>query len=165
MAQLKSGTTIGGNTAYHTGNLPSSSPVGMTYVQFPGRSTPASLFGGTWSAIFDNEGIFFRTPGGGATSFGGGIQQDQMQLVTGSLNSRGTESARPSNQYSSYSGAFSRGSTSSGRAYMRTSGNQTVINGVNFSTANSPDARVSSSTSGETRARNRTIRVWRKTAN
>ena len=26
MAQLKSGTTIGGNIAYHTGNLPSSTP-------------------------------------------------------------------------------------------------------------------------------------------
>jgi hypothetical protein len=38
-------------------------PVGATFIQFPGYSAPNSLFGGSWSAIFDNEGIFFRTPG------------------------------------------------------------------------------------------------------
>ena len=157
MAQLKSGTTIGGNTAYHTGNLPSSAPVGMTYVQFPGRSTPASLFGGTWSAIFDNEGIFFRTPGGEATSFGGGIQQDQMQRITGRFDVLKRVPGNTQGMASVSSGANYR--------WSGTDSSNQATNRISLDSANSPDARVSSSTSGETRARNRTIRVWHKTAN
>lgn len=51
-------------------------PVGATYIQFPGYSSPSSLFGGTWSQLFNTEGVFFRTEGGNASAFGGGVQGD-----------------------------------------------------------------------------------------
>src|SRR5690606_33676010 len=50
--------------------------VGEFYIQFPGASAPSTLFGGTWSAQFETEGIFFRTPGGNALGFNSGIQEN-----------------------------------------------------------------------------------------
>lgn len=50
-------------------------PVGSYYIQFPDANSndsevafptsqsPANLFGGTWTRVWDNEGVFFRTEG------------------------------------------------------------------------------------------------------
>ena len=137
--------------------LTSSIPVGATYVQFPGEPAPNSVFGGSWSAIFDNEGVFFRTPGGEASSFGGGIQSDQMQKITGdfvpNFGSRWDLRA-------STNGAFTPTNHGSAGA---DSVNGTAIRFF-FDNADSPNARVSSTTSGETRARNRTVRVWKRSS-
>src|SRR5699024_982056 len=61
---------------YHTGNFP---PIGFVYTQYPGTAAPSSLFGGTWTLMFNSEGVFFRTEGQGASSFGGGVQRDALQ--------------------------------------------------------------------------------------
>lgn len=126
--------------------------VGETYVQFPGQATPASLFGGTWSALFDNEGVFFRTPGNHALLFNAGIQTDAMQKVTGEITGvQGWVSGGSS-------GALRRTQTQGNG----TGGSAHTTNNlrVNFDSSLSPDARTAS----ETRPRNRTIRVWVKTA-
>lgn len=132
-------------------------PVGATYIQFPGYDAPNTLFGGTWSAIFDNEGIFFRTPGGEATAFGGGIQLDQMQRVTATaFTNQGCAGV-----FSSFGGAFS--GQNFGNEHDGCGGTSSARR-LNFDSANSPDAKTSSSTDGETRPRNRTVRVWVRTA-
>lgn len=56
-----------------------------TYIQFPGFPPPSELFGGTWAAAFDDEDVFFRTPGKKALPFNGGIQSEAMVNLTGQL--------------------------------------------------------------------------------
>jgi len=140
--------------------LTSSIPVGATYVQFPGESAPNSVFGGSWSAIFDNEAIFFRTPGSGAESFGGGVQSDQMQRITAQA-----EWARFGGGASTVTNAQGAWAISGGatRPGVDDRGSRTARR-VSMDSANSPNARASSSTSGETRPKNRTIRVWKRTS-
>ena len=143
--------------------LTSTIPVGSTYVQFPGESAPNSVFGGSWSAIFDNEAIFFRTPGSGAASFGGGVQSDQMQRITGRLG--GSDLSL----FGRIRGTFIREGVFSSTAITTNSGRDAAgsdnsLDIINIDSANSPNARTSSSTSGETRVKNRTIRVWKRTS-
>lgn len=136
-------------------------PVGMTYMQFPGRTSPGNLFGGTWSAIFDNEGVFFRTPGSGATFFGGGIQGDAIRNITGD-----TEWAVDWNNSNSigivrYNGAI-YGSSAQPTAHI------TDSNGAEQSGRRRRmyfDASRVVPTSTEVRPRNRTVRVWVKISN
>jgi hypothetical protein len=128
-------------------------PIGATYIQFPGYNAPNTLFGGTWSAIFDSEGIFFRTPGGNASAFGGGIQEDQMQRITGGTTS-GYQGAG-SNPGTVQLGAILQEATGVRSGTDRAGGGQ-----LSFDSANSSGAR----TGTETRPRNRTVRVWVRTA-
>ena len=138
--------------------LTSSIPIGATFIQFPGEDPPNSVFGGSWTAIFDNEGVFFRTPGGEASSFGGGIQSDQMQRITGSFGSRRSNN---SNTFTSNGAFFRDGNVSNDGSRGDATFNASR---VAFDSANSPNARTSSSTDGETRPQNRTIRVWKRTS-
>lgn len=82
-------TSVG--TLLHTGNMPNPWPVGACYTQYPATPDPATLFGGTWKLLFNTEGVFFRTEGGGASAFGGGIQGDdnKSHAHTASTNSTG----------------------------------------------------------------------------
>ena len=66
-------------------------PVGACYTQYPATPAPATLFGGTWKLLFNTEGVFFRTEGGGASIFEGGIQGDdnKSHTHTASTNSTG----------------------------------------------------------------------------
>lgn len=133
-------------------------PIGSTYTQYPGCPAPADLFGGTWEARFDDEGIFFRTPGGEALAFGGGIQQDQMQRITGEIGGPNLLLRTDGTPEGALSGSIKNsGVASSG-------GSGAAITRLDFNSANSPDARTSATTDGETRSINRTIRVWEKTA-
>src|SRR5690625_7172247 len=61
-------------------------PIGFCYTQYPGTDTPSTLFGGTWTLMFNTEGVFFRTEGQGASSFGGGVQGDAIRNITGNTN-------------------------------------------------------------------------------
>ena len=129
--------------------------VGETYVQFPGRAAPASLFGGTWSALFESEGVFFRTPGGDATAFGGGIQGDAIRNITGSFNTNSSYFSSAS--YAHATGPFTA-SEASGSPLRRNSGGEgSDVMNIKF------DASKIVPTSTENRPKNRTIRVWYKT--
>ena len=140
--------------------LTSSIPIGATFIQFPGEDPPNSVFGGSWSAIFDNEGVFFRTPGGEASSFGGGIQSDQMQRITGSAG-RNPNTGLLRDFGDNTVGAFNKGASTDNTSSF-SSGQEGNL--LDFDSANSPNARTSSSTAGETRPQNRTIRVWKRTS-
>ena len=125
-------------------------PIGMCYTQYPGTDTPSTLFGGTWTLMFNSEGVFFRTEGQGASSFGGGVQGDAIRNINGQVTSIwGREST-------SGTGPFSIGDKVE----------QTLAGGTNRNDLVRIDFNASSQvpTASENRPRNRTVRVWRKTA-
>jgi microcystin-dependent protein len=81
----------------------------------------------------------------------GSAQLDQMQKITGGVT--GEAFTVNSGASSSASGAMSIGA-SAGATVSKTTVAGRGWNGLGFDSANSPNARVSSTTSGETRARN-----------
>ena len=128
-------------------------------VAFPVDERPATIYGGTWTQLWDSEGVFFRTEGTGATADNAGRvngqQPDQMQRLEGTgfrYGGGGTSTSM------TFTGVFSRGGASGGSIRYDTSGNTGVL--VNFDSANSPNARASATTAGETRSVNRLIKIW-----
>src|SRR5690625_2358289 len=133
---------------HHTGNFP---PIGMCYTQYPGTDTPSTLFGGTWTLMFNTEGVFFRTEGQGASSFGGGVQGDAIRNISGIFSAYSYEDGGPSGPFrSTISNTSQLGADNpiETRTYIRFSFN----------------ASREVPTASENRPRNRTVRVWRKTA-
>ena len=104
-------------------------------------------FSGTVTTTFSNDGRFVR---GGVTSGVG--QKDQMQLIEGGFTSR-------NHMYGSMIADASGAITISSESAIATAG--TSSNGnrirVDFSSANSPNARTSATTAGETRPTNTTM--------
>jgi len=140
----------------HTGNIASQldaryvrqsqyMPIGFCYTQYDGTSTPSSLFGGTWTLMFNTDGVFFRTEGEGAAGFGG-IQGDTMRNVTGTFGFRAEIQG-------SSTGPFRQTATGT-----RPTGSSGTGGRIDF------DISRSVPTSSEFRPRNRTVRVWRKTS-
>src|SRR5699024_3085905 len=76
-------------------------PIGMCYTQYPGTETPSDLFGGTWTLMFNTEGVFFRTEGQGASSFGGGVQGDAIRNISGIFSAYSYEDGGPSGPFRS----------------------------------------------------------------
>ena len=126
-------------------------------VAFPVAERPATLYGGTWALLWDSEGVFFRTEGDSTTADNDGrvdgLQADQMQRITGQLL-RNYSPITPS-------GAFS---TVVEGNNLAAGANAFQASTVNFNSANSPDARASATTAGETRPVNRLFRIYRRTA-
>lgn len=129
-------------------------PVGATYIQFPGQSSPSALFGGTWQQLFNTEGVFFRTEGGDASAFGDGIQSDALQEMTGSF--RVPPSYNHTNFIKSADGVFSSERITMGGSRTDDDFGSSYQSVVHFNAANSVR------TATETRPVNRTIRVWKR---
>ena len=129
-------------------------PIGFTYIQLPGKPEPTELYYGIWENV-SNEypGDFFRVEGGEAEIFDPTNlteQLDQMQLIIGYATfSRSSIGA---------SGAFHTSSSSNTRP---NSGSLSTTN-LHLDTSRSANARTSSTTEGETRSINRTIRIWER---
>lgn len=152
-------------------------PIGAFFVQYPDAASdtdsiafpvdkrPASLYGGTWSEVFNTEGVFFRTGGdGGRVDITGGrsngLQLDQMQRITGYYAAdrflrRGLENEIKE-------GALSGEENVTGEHPRAATGNQSGA--LIFNSADSPDARASANTAGENRPTNRLIKVWKRIA-
>lgn len=133
-------------------------PVGATYIQFPGKATPSSLYGGKWDLVFENEGIFFRTEGGEASAFGSGIQGDAIRNITGKIETKNFGAGDGSLIFNS-TGALNKvtnGGTSTASVESRR--NSAIMDRLEF------DASRSVPTAPENRPRNRTIRIWERTA-
>jgi len=143
-------------------------PIGDIYVQYPVAESdtettafptalrPATKFGGTWSELYDDENVFFRTKGTDGQLRTTGLSEDQMQKITGTfsvfagmLNTAGAQ------------GAFSILNVVSVRT---PNGTGTGYSEASFDSANSPNARVSTDTTGFTEPRNRLFKVWIRTA-
>jgi len=129
-------------------------PIGMCYTQYPGTETPSTLFGGTWTLMFNTEGVFFRTEGNNASNFGGGIQGDAIRNITGGIQ---TDVSGGNGNFVGPSGAFtvSNGGRRPAQAY---GGSSAGNRNAHFSASNVVP------TASENRPRNLTVRVWRKTA-
>jgi hypothetical protein len=140
-------------------------------VAFPEAERPAALFGGTWALLWDSDGVFFRTEGDGGyadvtTGRTDGQQRDQMQRITGSFNlsRRGTGGgARLATPNTGALGQTQNGGEGfSGAAETLSATYNSDL--MTLNSANSPDARASASTAGETRPTNRLMRIYRRTA-
>jgi hypothetical protein len=119
-------------------------PVGAIYTQYPGTSTPATLFGGTWlnvSSLY--AGLFFRAEGGAALAFNGGNQADAIITHRHALGVSGT-------------GSFAFGSTTI------TSSSVMTLAGAGTNGPNTGDP-LTVATASETRPVNTTIRIWQRT--
>jgi len=134
-------------------------PVGSSYIQFPDCQTPAAIgLPGTWEAQFETEGIFFRTPGGQASAFESGIQEDAMQRMTGYLGKFNDYAGRHHHP----TGAFTGTPAGYGTGIKKGSGDHYTH--LNFDSSLSTTPNTAKSDDSETRPRNRTFRIWKRTA-
>ena len=118
-------------------------------VAFPVAERPATKFGGTWTELYDDENIFFRTKGADGQTRINGMSLDQMQQITGSItNVPGAAAA------SVYSGAFSGVNSGNGAV------GDYVARTIYFNSANSPNSRTGSMTE----PKNRLIKIWVRTS-
>lgn len=109
-----------------------------TYIQFPDMLPPSLVYGGLWNAVFDDEGIFFRTSGGEALPFEGGIQESQNL------------------SHSHYLNRNKGGSSGGDNAYVRAGKNGGSVWGA------SSQAHTNAEGGDEARPRNRTYRIWKR---
>jgi hypothetical protein len=145
-------------------------PVGAFYVQysdinenydpqserlFPASTAPAQLFGGKWEDQWPNEGIFFRT--------GGTLAQENRSLGLqewGLKNMYGWTSWAQSNYDgigNALAGVFVE--------YQQKSGKSDAGYGDDNGGSNKFDSqKMALSSLGETRVKNRLIKVWRRVA-
>ena len=136
-------------------------PIGAFYTQYPDADSstlatafpdayrPADLFGGTWVAQWDTEGIDFHTErisDTGLQTRTDGKQADQMQRITGRV--------------SADIGAGANGAFSWARNTSTKDGGATGFGEVLFDSAKSPSARTGTVTCDS----NRLVRIWKRTA-
>lgn len=141
------------------------------YTQYPGQKAPGELFGGVWEPLFENEGIFFRTPGGTALPFNGGVQNaantahnhDRGNMeITGELWGTNDQQMR-SRMFGWAGGAIylDQGGTvgsSPGHWGWNTPG----AGMARFSAARAWSGRTSTDGVADGRPKNRTCRLWRR---
>lgn len=135
-------------------------PVGSTYIQFPGDSDPAAAgLLGTWANVSSElAGDFIRFEGGNASAFESGQQSDAMQRITGSTGDGGIR-AEDSPLWTG-DGVLSRTNPS-----IAQSGDNTFSSyPIYFDNADSISPNAAKTDDVETRAVNRTVRKWRRTA-
>jgi hypothetical protein len=159
---------------------PKTFPVGHNYIQYPDDASntdsvefptsqrPATLFGGTWEEQWNTESVFFRT--GGTNSNDGrsnGLQQDQLQRWTGELYTTSTGTSVQwlvDSTVPQVTGAFPNYTRAGSALNCANGGSFSMFAGIAFDSANSSNARVSGTTSAETRVTNRRIKVWKRVA-
>ena len=140
------------------GVISAAPPIGTVYVQFPGKSAPADLYGGEWTNISSQfAGMFFRAEGGNAAAFGSS-QGGGAPNITGTISGNDAYSDIADLPLSHLSGAFCGTEMSL----------PVSLNGVDTGTALrtlSIDASRSNAAynANEFRPYNSTIRIWEKT--
>ena len=132
------------------GVISAAPPIGTVYVQFPGKSAPADLYGGEWTNISSQlAGMFFRAEGGLAAAFGssqgGGAPNITGSFVVCSMWGQGSSGAFYNANQATRTG-ISGGADNNGTNY-------------GFSAYNSHSGYGL----GEFRPANSTIRIWEKT--
>jgi hypothetical protein len=146
-------------------------PVGTYYTQYPAAASndyatafpaserPASLFGGTWSIVWDTDKAFFRTGGSqaGESSRGNGYQGDTIRDISGYIT--GTIAGIPGYWNTASEGVFfiSGQNDSSPRTYV----DPNILG--RFSDIGFRAGRVVP-VDAENRPINRRIIIWKKTA-
>ncbi len=137
-------------------------PIGMMYIQYPGKSDPSTLgWPGTWTNVSSTyAGDFFRTEGGDASAFGGGEQLDQMQ---------GHITDDPGNHNHTFDGNTVGGESNTSGPFCTTDYSPNYNRPTSSAGAHThglADDGVNGTprTGSETRPVNQTIRIWERTA-
>jgi hypothetical protein len=163
--EFPEGAKVGGDEVVNAGNfLDYAYPVGSFYVQypdadsnteataFPTANRPASLFGGTWAAQWEESGdgseVFFTTSTND-TNRTDGLQTDRMQQITGDVNINSTSVYKD--------GVFTTAAKTSKSGFL-------LWSDGNSSARLVFDANRVARTGTTTRPRNRRIRVWKRTS-
>lgn len=151
--------SVNGNGTDENGNINVATiPVGFNYVQYPGESVPADLFGGEWENISSQfAGMFFRAEGGNAAEFGGS-QTHALPGIYGTVSFAQFGSSG-GKVIAGVDGAFTMGSAYSGYSSANATSTDNFILG--FSAANSNGIYGAAN---EVRTANSTIRIWKRTA-
>lgn len=147
--------SVNGSGADGNGNIDIATiPVGFNYVQYPGESAPADLFGGEWENISAQfAGLFFRCEGGNAATFG----QSQSD---GAPNITGTSLMRYGVDVGSNTGAFMfLGSDSTEKSIYINQNSPQNNRRLSFSAYDSNSKYALD----EVRPYNSTIRIWKRT--
>lgn len=136
-------------------------PVGVVYWQpatvdsddpdtaMPSSAAPTALFGGTWTKLYDDEGIDFHTEGfdssGAQARDASGVQADQMQ---GHYHRFNWITANGASQQSAVYASNGSGNQDVGRVF------EAITDGTNGTPR----------TGTRTSDKNRWVRVWQRTA-
>lgn len=139
-------------------------PVGITYIQFPGDSDPATAgLPGTWSNVSSElAGDFIRFEGGNASAFESGQQLDAMQRITGQFDTR--RASNDTDLFSNQAGVFVDGGAGAIEKSVTHSTLSELKEILEFDNNTSTSPNPSKTDDSETRAINRTVRKWRRTA-
>lgn len=144
------------------------SPVGSWYVQYPSAKSddedtafpeserPATLFGGTWTEMYGDEGIFFRTFGESEERTDG-LQMDAMQRITGTTGNAGI---RGSGVTFTGVGVFYDMKV----ALSSTGENNLDTHRLGFDSSRSVSPNTAKTSNTETRGKNRLKKVWYREA-
>lgn len=136
-------------------------PVGAFYIQFPSADSntaseafptdkyPAVLFGGTWGAMWNTEGLFFKTQGDPLSQTDGENNARTNGLQTDDYKAHAHTNEIPLYYYDAYGP----------RNYPRGSYPASYQANWSWNTGTSP-----SSNGKETRGRNRLWIIWKRTA-
>lgn len=133
-------------------------PIGDIYVQYPVAESnveatafpttyrPATKFGGTWSELYDDEDVFFRTKGTDGQARSNGLSLDQMQghIHLATVNPGGTPGA----------GSYIQKTTVAG----------SNTNGVTIGNPSDDGTNGPPRTGTKTEPKNRLFKVWIRTA-
>lgn len=134
-------------------------PKGAIYPQYPGKSDPATIFGGTWKNVSSEfAGKFFRAEGGAAAPFGES-QSEGLPNIEGSLYTVGFHENELIGFYENNSGCIRLGAMNS------KFGKVSEVSNYTGSTYFSIDASLSNSlygASSHVTPENATIRIWEK---
>lgn len=129
-------------------------PVGFVYTVLPGKLNPVQMgLAGTWTNISSQfAGLFEGIEGGDRLAFGGGVQPDQMQLITGEAGG-----------IRQWADGYESGCLDWGPNYntqKADSGTNAATRKIIFDSSNSPGARTGDKTYPE----NITVQKWERTA-
>lgn len=137
------------------------------YHQYPGLPTPGEIFGGVWQALFEDEGVFFRTPGGNALAFNSGVQDSSNRSHN---HDRGNMEISASFNTVAFNNATNMMSAD-GSCYVESSfnpyhggggGSANAGGRIRFYASRTWTGRTSAEGANEARPKNRTYRIWRK---
>jgi hypothetical protein len=162
-------------------------PIGCTYMQYPNCPSPNDLWGSisTWTEL-DFGGAFFRATGGNAKNFNDGVQKESIKQHKHGFSWSGTTSDMDGDNYGSVECA-SEG-LFNGRGNITTGGRISVSNNRNwaggdnnesnrpgkmtinlshthtYSGESTTEYNSTSVGNNETRPKNYTVRIWKRTA-
>lgn len=137
-------------------------PVGTIYIQFAGKTAPATLWGGTWTDVSATyAGCFFRAAGGSASAFASGNQAANLSAHSHTFTTD-TTFINHRHEIPSTAGGFGAST-----GFFRESASVTGVTDYTeyFNPPHNHTGTTNNSGSGtDNRPLNQTIKIWERTA-